>query len=80
MFNGHHVTNFPDAASCDNNEIVGIGIAKLQDAHENWTTQSPVMRNASFEVKVVVSRQIIVLHARVQEMQVFSIFPTNAGG
>ena len=35
MFFGHHVTNFPNAASCLNIESVGLGIAGLLDAHDN---------------------------------------------
>ncbi len=35
MFFGHHVTYFPNAASCVNIESVGLGIAGLLDAHEN---------------------------------------------
>ena len=35
MFFGHHVTYFPNAASCVNIESVGLGIAGLLDAHDN---------------------------------------------
>ena len=35
MFFGHHVTHFPNAASCVNIESVGLCIAGLLDAHEN---------------------------------------------
>ena len=34
MFIGHHVTYFPDEASCLNIESVGLGIAGLLDAHD----------------------------------------------
>jgi hypothetical protein len=80
MFLGHHVTYFPDAASCVNNENVGLGIAGLLDAHDNLATQSPVILSAGFEVEVVGSRQILILHARVQASQVVSCVPTSAGG
>ena len=35
LFFGHHVTYFPNAASCVNIESVGLGIAGLLDAHDN---------------------------------------------
>jgi hypothetical protein len=80
MFFGHHVTYFPDDASCVNIESVGIGIAGLLDAHDNWEAQFPVIRSAGFQVEVVGSRQILILHARVQAKQVVSFIPTSGGG
>lgn len=80
MFFGHHVTYFPDAASCVNIESVGLGIAGLLDAYDNWAAQSPVIRSAGFEVEVVENRQILNLHARVQAKQVVSAVPTSTGG
>jgi hypothetical protein len=80
MFLGHHVTYFPDEASCLNIESVGLGIPGLLDAHDNWAAQSPLILSAGFEVEVVGSRQILILHARVQAKQVVSVAPTIAGG
>ena len=39
-----------------------------------------MIRSASFEVKVVENRQILILHARVQLKQVVSDVTTSAGG
>ncbi len=39
-----------------------------------------MIRNACFKIEVVGSRQILILHSRVQVKQVFSTVPTNAGG
>ncbi len=39
-----------------------------------------MIRNAGVEVVVVGSRQILILHARVQVKQVVSVVPTSAGG
>ena len=80
MFFGHHVTYFPNAASCLNIESVGLGIAGLLDAHANWAAQFPVIRSAGFEVEVVENRQILILHARVQAKQDVSAIPISAGG
>ena len=80
MFIGHHVTYFPDEASCLNIESVGLGIAGLLDAHDNWAAQFPMIRSAGFEVVLVGSRQILILHARVQVKQVVCVVPTSAGG
>ena len=80
MFFGHHVTYFPNAASCVNIESVGLGIAGLLDAHENRAAQTPVIRNGGFEVNVVEDRKILILHARVQAKQVVSAVTTSAGG
>ncbi len=80
MFFGYHVTYFPDEASCVNIESVGIGIAGLLDAHDNWKAQTPVILSAGFQVEVVGNRQILILHARVQAKQVVSVIPTSAGG
>ncbi len=80
MFIGHHVTYFPDKASCLNIESVGLGIAGLLDTHNNWVEHLPVIRNAGFEVVVVGSRQILILHARAQVKQVVCAVPTSAGG
>jgi hypothetical protein len=80
MFFGHNVTYFPDEASCVNIESVGLGIAGLLDAHANWEAQSPVILSASFQVEVDGSRQILILHARVQAKQAVSVIPTSAGG
>ncbi len=66
MFIAHYVTYYPDEASCLNIEIVGLGIAGLLDAHDNWPARSPVIRIAGFEVEVVGNRQFLILHARVQ--------------
>ena len=73
------MTYFLDAMSYINNEIVGISIAGLQDAHDTWAAQSPLLRDVGFEVEVVGSRHILVFHARVKVRQVFSI-PTSTGG
>ena len=72
MFFGRHVTYFPNAATSANIASVGLGIAGLLDAHDNWAAQSPVIRNVDFEVEVVENRQILVLHARVQAKRVVS--------
>lgn len=80
MFIGHTVTYFPDAASCVKIESVGLGIGGLLDAHDNWAAQSPVIRSAGFEVEVVGSRQILILHARVQAKLDASTDVTSAGG
>ncbi len=39
-----------------------------------------MIRSVGFEVEVVKNRQILILHARVQAMQVVSVVPTSAGG
>ena len=39
MFFGHHVIHFPNATSCVNIESVGLGIAGLLDAHDNWAAR-----------------------------------------
>ena len=80
MFFGHHVTYFPNAASCVNIERVGLGIAGLIDSHDNWAAQSPVIRSVGSEGEVVENRQIIILHARLQAKQVVSVVPTSVGG
>ena len=70
----------PDEASCVNIESVGLGIAGLLDTRDKWAAQSPVILIAGFEVKVVGSRQFLILNARVQAKQVVSVVPTSAGG
>ena len=80
MFFGHHVTYFPNAASCLNIDSVGLGIAGLLDAHANWAAQFPAIRSAGFEVEVVENRQILILHARVQAKQDVYAIPISAGG